>query len=240
MGREPTEGPAGWQAAALYPFTSPPPPPPPLLCLPAACSVIHQPSSEVFALFDKLCLLSDGHVVYFGAANRAIDFFEAAGMGVPNNRNPGGWVKVVGVRGQGCGRGWDGARPGLACLPLCTASAAHLAVTPGPPTNQPPVACPAAPLPRTPAPCAPPLRPPSPAADHFLHTINRDFLDSADVETNIQTLVAQYKASNIQHHVKEHVAALQAGPGQPYQGGTGAPGWGFQTSILTHRTFLNK
>ena len=58
-------------------------------CHPLPRSVIHQPSSEVFALFDKLCLLSDGHVVYFGAAGRAAGFFEQAGLGVPANRNPG-------------------------------------------------------------------------------------------------------------------------------------------------------
>ena len=87
-------------------------------------------------------------------------------------------------------------------------------------------------------PCSAPL--PRPAADHFLHTINRDFLDSDDVEANIQKLVAQYEASAIAAHVKDHVAALQAGPGQPYKGGIDAPGWGFQTSILTYRTFLNK
>ena len=51
-------------------------------------SVIHQPSSEVFALFDKLCLLSDGQVVYFGDAHRAIDMFASAGLPVPANRNP--------------------------------------------------------------------------------------------------------------------------------------------------------
>ena len=32
---------------------------------------IHQPSSEVFQLFDNLCLLSSGRTVYFGPASAA-------------------------------------------------------------------------------------------------------------------------------------------------------------------------
>ncbi|PSC72150.1 ABC transporter G family member 11-like [Micractinium conductrix] len=128
-------------------------------------SVIHQPSSEVFALFDKLCLLSDGYVVYFGAANRAIDFFAEAGLAVPTNRNP---------------------------------------------------------------------------ADHFLHVINPDFTDSDDVETNIQTLVKQYQASNIASHVRDHVKELEAAPGPVYAAGSaGQPSVVYQTSVLTYRTFLN-
>lgn len=36
-------------------------------------SSIHQPSSEVFALFDDLFLLSSGETVYFGEAKKAVE-----------------------------------------------------------------------------------------------------------------------------------------------------------------------
>ncbi|CAM8969575.1 unnamed protein product [Rhodiola kirilowii] len=51
-------------------------------------SSIHQPSSEVFALFDDLFLLSGGETVYFGEASSAIEFFEEAGFPCPSRRNP--------------------------------------------------------------------------------------------------------------------------------------------------------
>ncbi|GLT95964.1 hypothetical protein SLE2022_136150 [Rubroshorea leprosula] len=51
------------------------------------CS-IHQPSSDVFQLFDDLLLLSDGETVYFGEAKNAIKFFADAGFPCPTRRNP--------------------------------------------------------------------------------------------------------------------------------------------------------
>ncbi|XAR60362.1 Xenobiotic-transporting ATPase [Bertholletia excelsa] len=51
-------------------------------------SSIHQPSSEVFALFDDLFLLSSGEAVYFGEAKKAVQFFAEAGFPCPSRRNP--------------------------------------------------------------------------------------------------------------------------------------------------------
>ncbi|KAH6814853.1 ABC-2 type transporter family protein [Perilla frutescens var. frutescens] len=51
-------------------------------------SSIHQPSSEVFALFDDLFLLSGGEAVYFGEAKTAVKFFAEAGFPCSSRRNP--------------------------------------------------------------------------------------------------------------------------------------------------------
>ncbi|ESQ30334.1 hypothetical protein EUTSA_v10011278mg [Eutrema salsugineum] len=51
-------------------------------------SSIHQPSSEVFALFDDLFLLSGGETVYFGETKFAVEFFAEAGFPCPKKRNP--------------------------------------------------------------------------------------------------------------------------------------------------------
>ncbi|KAI3415185.1 ABC transporter domain-containing protein [Psidium guajava] len=49
---------------------------------------IHQPSSEVFDLFDDLLLLSSGETVFLGEAKMAIEFFADAGFPCPRRRNP--------------------------------------------------------------------------------------------------------------------------------------------------------
>jgi ABC-type multidrug transport system ATPase subunit len=49
---------------------------------------VHQPSSEVFELFDYLYLLSGGQTMYFGEAKMAQEFFAQAGFACPRTRNP--------------------------------------------------------------------------------------------------------------------------------------------------------
>ncbi|XP_073158206.1 ABC transporter G family member 12-like [Henckelia pumila] len=51
-------------------------------------SSIHQPSSEVYALFDDLLLLSCGEMVYFGESKKTVEFFADAGFPCPSRRNP--------------------------------------------------------------------------------------------------------------------------------------------------------
>lgn len=51
-------------------------------------STIHQPSSDIFYLFDKLLLMCDGKVVYQGTARESIRHFEQAGLVCPSLSNP--------------------------------------------------------------------------------------------------------------------------------------------------------
>lgn len=49
---------------------------------------VHQPRSDIFFLFDYLCLLSRGSPVYCGKLNSVVDYFAAAGYVIPKNVNP--------------------------------------------------------------------------------------------------------------------------------------------------------
>ena len=49
---------------------------------------IHQPSSEIFKLFDHLTLLSEGQLVFQGPVNDAKQFFAQNGFLCPNEYNP--------------------------------------------------------------------------------------------------------------------------------------------------------
>jgi ATP-binding cassette, subfamily G (WHITE), eye pigment precursor transporter len=49
---------------------------------------IHQPSSEIFDLFDQLCLVAEGRIAFMGDLKDAIKFFDSQGYKCPSNFNP--------------------------------------------------------------------------------------------------------------------------------------------------------
>lgn len=61
-------------------------------------ATIHQPSSLIYACFDKVMLLSKGEVIYFGPRKEVLAYFDSVDRPVPKNSNPAdhmlytGWV----------------------------------------------------------------------------------------------------------------------------------------------------
>ncbi|KAF4659412.1 hypothetical protein FOL47_007588 [Perkinsus chesapeaki] len=54
---------------------------------------VHQPSSEIFAMFDNILLISEGSIVYHGPRKDLTDFFYAnGGYKCPSNYNPADFV----------------------------------------------------------------------------------------------------------------------------------------------------
>eukprot|EP00117_Sycon_ciliatum_P036739 scpid32794/ scgid27614/ Protein white len=49
---------------------------------------IHQPPSEVFAMFNRLLLLAEGKTVYYGPRSEALEYFKALEHPCPDNYNP--------------------------------------------------------------------------------------------------------------------------------------------------------
>ncbi|KAJ2696459.1 hypothetical protein H4218_004595 [Coemansia sp. IMI 209128] len=54
----------------------------------ATLMTIHQPSARIFNIFDKVILLSQGRVVYFGPTSTAIEYFASIGYQCPMHENP--------------------------------------------------------------------------------------------------------------------------------------------------------
>ncbi|KAJ2377139.1 hypothetical protein IW150_001565 [Coemansia sp. RSA 2607] len=54
----------------------------------AAFMTIHQPNARIFNLFDKVILLSQGSVVYFGPTSESINYFASIGYQCPMHENP--------------------------------------------------------------------------------------------------------------------------------------------------------
>ena len=54
---------------------------------------IHQPSSEVYAMFDRVCYLAKGRVAYFGTRNNALRYFSSMlNMDCPVHSNPSDFI----------------------------------------------------------------------------------------------------------------------------------------------------
>lgn len=55
-------------------------------------ATIHQPSTDIFALFDDLLLLHEGRVIFYGEASAVIGYFEKWGHEFPKYSNPADYI----------------------------------------------------------------------------------------------------------------------------------------------------
>ncbi|KAJ1828818.1 hypothetical protein LPJ73_008497, partial [Coemansia sp. RSA 2703] len=54
----------------------------------ATIMTIHQPNARIFNIFDKVILLSQGQLVYFGPTSESINYFAGIGYQCPMHENP--------------------------------------------------------------------------------------------------------------------------------------------------------
>merc|ERR1712176_1308524 len=64
-------------------------------------TTIHQPSSRIYQMLDKLLLLGLGHLLFFGDASDAADYFSSIGYTMPYGMNPADYFLDV-------ASGWSG------------------------------------------------------------------------------------------------------------------------------------
>lgn len=64
-------------------------------------STIHQPSSEIFNIFDNLMLMVRGHIIYEGKARDAVNYFAGIGYACPKLTNPADYfMKIMSETGM--------------------------------------------------------------------------------------------------------------------------------------------
>ena len=61
----------------------------------AILCTIHQPSSDVFALFDKVIFVKDGRIFYGGANEEMVDYYARLGYECPENYNPADYIMTL-------------------------------------------------------------------------------------------------------------------------------------------------
>ena len=71
---------------------------------------IHQPSSDIYHLFDDLLLLGSGRVLYNGAVEGAIDYFNKRGFPCPHYTNPADYFFMHVVGQPGLADQWAGSQ----------------------------------------------------------------------------------------------------------------------------------
>eukprot|EP01120_Amphizonella_sp_Union-15-10_P001712 TRINITY_DN11859_c0_g1_i2.p1 TRINITY_DN11859_c0_g1~~TRINITY_DN11859_c0_g1_i2.p1 ORF type:complete len:633 (+),score=88.25 TRINITY_DN11859_c0_g1_i2:70-1968(+) len=69
---------------------------------------IHQPRSTIFELFDRLMILSNGWVVYFGSSKDAIDYFGALYLRIKPQVNPADFLLDVVIMSEGSNSDLEG------------------------------------------------------------------------------------------------------------------------------------
>ncbi|KAL3278384.1 hypothetical protein HHI36_013712 [Cryptolaemus montrouzieri] len=62
-------------------------------------TTLHLPSSELFCLFDKVCLMAEGRTAFLGTVDQANSFFTKLGLGCPKNYNPANhYIQLLSIR----------------------------------------------------------------------------------------------------------------------------------------------